>query len=375
MSKNSVHQCRGFQSDRRMSMDIYAESIAKVADNERFSVDVTRPQSSLERYSMNRLVMRYLRYWHYPRIMKSIESDLYHVLDHGYAHLQPKLKVGNAHSKACITVHDLIPMLTWYGQIQSADGSKIPSRKPWLNIKSLSYLAHFDRIIAVSASTKNDLLSHFKLAPEKVEVIPPIIDQVFRPSTEFEKSAFSTKYGFDRDCKWVMVSGSEFYKNHRTSLKVLAELNRQHDIEFRLVKTGLMSEDFNLMVQEFGLESRVKSIFLEEAFDLAHLYSLVDCLLFPSLYEGFGMPVAEALACGTPVVISDRGSLPEVGGPLAAVCDAGNVQSLCQEVTSMVFDDQRRQTISQRGPEWVDQFRAEALGPKLNEFYRSTLDC
>lgn len=371
MPNISLSHYRGFAADQRLSMDIYARSVEKIAEKCDFDLKVVRPQSALERYSSNRFVMRYLRYGYYPKIARHEESDLHHILDHGYAHLYPNF--ANSTTKTCITVHDLIPKLTWSGSILSANRTRIPMRKPWLNLKSLSYLASYDRIATVSNSTKNDLVEHLGLQADKIDVIAPVIDDVFRPSSNTEINNFADKYEFNRRCKWLMISGSEYYKNHRTCLKVLAELNRQHEVEFRIVKTGRPSDDFNAMIAEFGLESKVKLLFVENTQQLAHLYGLVDCLLFPSLYEGFGMPVTEALACGTPVVTSDRGSLPEVSGSLAGICDAGDILELSREVTSMVFDDQRRLLISEQGPDWVAQFRQAALEYQLRRFYHATL--
>jgi glycosyltransferase involved in cell wall biosynthesis len=356
-----------------MSMEIFADSLASIVNRERYALQTIRPQSVLERYSSSRFVMRYLRYWYYPLMAKGVDVDLHHVLDHGYAHLRPSLKAANGKSKTCITVHDLIPMLTWNGNIPSADGAKVLSRKPWLNLKSLSYLANYDRIIAASLNTKNDLVTHLGLAAEKIDIISPIIDDIFKPSEAQLIDDFADKYDLDRGYKWLMVSGCEYYKNHRTSLQVLAELNSQHDTEFRLIKTGFPSSDFNAMVTELGLGSHVRSIYLDDTHEMVQLYGLIDCLLFPSLYEGFGMPVAEALACATPVVTSNRGALPEVAGALAPTCNAGDVQALSLEVASMVFDRQRREQIASSGPLWVKQYRRAAIKPKLDSFYQATL--
>lgn len=373
MSQVTLRHYRGFRSDHRLSMDIYAEAIARLIDDGEFSFNTIRPQSRLERFSDNRLIMRCLRYWYYPQSIRKEQADLHHVLDHGYAHLYPSFSVGNPASKACASVHDLIPMLTWNGHILSQTGSRIDTRKPWLNLRSLSYLGNYDRLISVSSSTKNDLVNHLGLDPQKIDVIPPVINSVFQSRAPALVAEFAEKYGFDRRCKWIMISGGEYYKNHHTCLKVLAELNRQHDVNFCLVKTGLKSQGFTEMVADFGLETKVKSVFLDEVDELVLLYSMVDCLLFPSLYEGFGMPVAEALACGTPVVTSNRGSLPEVAGTLAETCDAGNVEALSRAVTSMVFDDERRVSIQQQGPLWVEQFRANAVDAKLSRFYHTVL--
>ncbi|MBL4672542.1 MAG: glycosyltransferase family 4 protein [Arenicella sp.] len=374
ITKITLGHYRCFDADKRMSMEIFADSLAAVVDREQYALQTIRPRSMLEHYSSNRFAMRYLRYWHYPQMAKSISVDLHHVLDHGYAHLCPSLKAANGQSKTCITVHDLIPMLTWNGRIRSANGNKISGRKPWLNLKSLSHLANYDRIIAISLSTKNDLIDHLGLAAEKIDIIPPVIDDIFKPSEEPLIDDFADKYHLDRDCKWLMVSGSEYYKNHRTCLQVLAELNRQHDTEFRLIKTGFLSSDFNAMVTELGLEAQVRSIYLDDISEMVQLYGLIDCLLFPSIYEGFGMPVAEALACGTPVVTSNRGALPEVAGKLAPTCDAGDVQALSLEVASMVFDRQRQEQIASSGPVWIKRFRQAAIKPKLENFYHATLN-
>jgi len=353
-------------------MDIYAETLFLALEPiDQLTLSEFKPESRFEKFAASRFVMRYLRYIDYPLSIKNIESDLHHVLDHGYAHLFPHLKSSNAQSKTCITVHDLIPMLLWNGSIKNANGAVCDSRKPWLNLRSLSYLKSYDRIVAVSNNTKSDLVNFLGLPEEKIDVISPIISHIFRP-LEIEKiERFAQKYELDGECKWLMISGSEFYKNHYTCLKVLAELNRQHEIEFRIIKTGFISDEFNSMVLEAGLELQVRSIYLEDSSELALLYNFVDCLLFPSLYEGFGMPVAEAFACGTPVVTSDRGALPEVSGDLGAVCDAGNVRELSEEVTSMVFDQQRRLEVSVKGPVSVDRFCESTVVNQYTKFYQS----
>jgi len=372
-TQTTLAHYRGFNADKRMSMEIFADSLGIAVNREQYALQTVRPQSWLEHYSSNRFVMRYLRYWHYPRMAKRVDVDLHHVLDHGYAHLYPSLNLDNGKSKTCINVHDLIPMLTWNGKLRSANGTKLISRKPWLNLKSLSYLTNYDRIATISLSTKNDLIDHLGLATEKIDVIPPIIDDIFKPSDAQLIDDFADKYDLDRNCKWLMISGNEYYKNHQTSLRVLAELNSHHETEFRLLKTGFPSSDFNSMVAELGLESHVRSIYLDDTNEMVLLYALVDCLLFPSLYEGFGMPVAEALACATPVVTSNRGALPEVAGALASICDPGDIQALSDEVTSMVFDRQRQDKITSSAPEWVKQYRQAAIEPKLERFYQATL--
>lgn len=371
MSKVSLRHFRGYRSDNRLSMDIYADSISAIVDLNEFDFEVFKPESSLEKYSRSRLLMRYLRYWHYPNMVtKEAKADLNHILDHGYAHLLPSISNNHNDTRSCITVHDLIPMLTWNGQIKSIQNTPIPFRKPWLNLRSLTYLKSYDRIIAVSLNTKNDLVEHLKIKENKIDVIPPVISSIFQKKSAKDVDEFAQKYNFDRKKKWIMISGGEFYKNHEVSLDVISHLNRYQEEEFCLIKTGHSNEKFNAMVAKLGLASKVRSVFLKDSNELPLLYGMVDCLLFPSLYEGFGMPVAEALACGTPVVTSNRGALPEVVGTIGEIRDAGDVNSLSDAVKDSVLDENRRRRVSNDGPVWVDKFRANNVKSMLIDSYR-----
>ena len=346
-------------------MDIYADNLAKALQSSRITVGTFLPTSYLERFAGLPLVMRLLRYLHYPWLVRAKQAHIHHILDHGYAHLLPRLGAG----KKCITVHDLIPYLHWKGHLQPVGDVQKP-RRPWLNQYSLSYLKHFDRIIADSQCTADDLVNHLDIDREKIEVIAPIISDLFKPVSDKKVFEFTERYQLDRSCKWIMVSGQEFYKNHRISLQVLKDLAEHHHSKIMLIKTGRPSADFDAVVQELELQHLVKTVFLEDQQELPILYSFIDCLLFPSLYEGFGMPVAEALACGTPVVVSDRGSLPEVGGEIAPALNPYDIKGLSRMVYRMMFDDGARAFVRLEGPKWVRQFRAEAIAPQMEALYQ-----
>ena len=360
---NKICHYRCFESDKRISMQIYADQLQAGMIDHESQLEIFQPQSSLEKYASNKFVMRYLRYWEYPRSVVKQKADIHHVIDHGYAHLLPKLSAG----KKCITVHDLIPMLNWKGLI--SESSKNVIRKPFLNLHSLSFIKNYDLIICVSISTANDLVEHLSILPEKIRVIPPIINSYFKLRDIEEVDMFANKYNLDRTCKWVMISGVEFYKNLETSLKVLKELNKNNNKPIKLIKSGLPSKEFDRLVLSLGLESLVKCVFIEKSDELPLLYNFVDCLLFPSLYEGFGMPVAEALACGTPVVTTKRGSLPEVGGKLAKYIEPNDVGGLCKAVDSSINEGGLRVNRYKAGTRWVEQFREAKVGEKFAKVY------
>lgn len=365
MPSIKVRQYRCYAADKRLSMDIYADNLVRSVQSSRVSISPFRPRSRLERFSELPLVMRYLRYVHYARLVQDKRAHIHHIIDHGYAHLHPRLGSG----KKCITVHDLIPLLHWKGQLLPV-GESDKVRKPWLNLHSLSYLNRFDSIIADSDSTANDLVNYLNIDRALIDVIPLVIGAQFSPASDEDIYAFTERYQLDRTCKWIMVSGQEFYKNHPICLQVLKDLRDNHSGEIKLVRAGRPSADFDEIVVKLGLEQSVKTIYLEHQHELPMLYSFVSCLLFPSLYEGFGMPVAEALACGTPAVISDRGSLPEVGGKLCPTLNPYDVKGLSHAVYRMLFDDAARAYIQQEGPSWVRQFRTEAVAPKVEAVYQ-----
>lgn len=378
MSPIHVQQYRCYAADKRTSMDVFANSLGDAFrqkngtdENQTNDINVSQfqPSSVLETFSDNRFVMRYLRYWQYSRLVNDLalqkpNIDIHHVLDHGYAHLQPQF----LNAKSCSSVHDLIPMLRWLGLIEGQ-----AQRKPWLNIKSLSYLSRYDQLVAISQSTKQDLMEHLKLPEDKIEVIYPVLSHDFKPVSSSLSSDFAQRYGLSRDCHWLMISGREYYKNHDTCLAVFKQLIEESDLNIRLIKTGLPSPDFDKQVCNLGLQQHVTQLFLQQFSELPLLYNFVDCLLFPSLYEGFGMPVAEALACGTPVVTSNRGSLPEVGGALAKQCDALDVDGLSQLVLTVLADETIKETLLQDGPLWCDQFRAPTITDKYQKLYSSML--
>ncbi len=363
--KAQLYGC--FAADKRVSMDVYSKGLLEALQVSGLNTQLFTPRHSLERWQGSRLVMRYLRYVSYPMQLRSgvSDCDVHHVCDHGYAHLHGALTSKRKQGKTVITVHDLIPYLTWKGDIPSEH----KPRRPSLNLHSLSFVEKFDHIVTVSENSANDLSEVLDIPRERIDVVPPIIADFFAQKTDANTVDMRNKLGVDDDVELVLISGSEHYKNLEASLRVLRELvNAGRSI--MMVKTGYPSTWFVDKVNELGLSENVFTLFLNHHYELADLLASVDCLLFPSWYEGFGMPVAEALACGTGVVTSNRASLREVGGELALYADPDDITSLCQHVVTCLEDQSLRRRIKENGPDWVSQFRAPVIAEKMTELYR-----
>lgn len=358
-------------------MGVYANSLDLSLRQNNCEVSHFTPQAWLERYKHNVVIMRYLRYIHYPRLVArqfDDSADVHHVIDHGYAHLLPKLPSG----KRVVSVHDLIPLLTWKGALASEPvelgqpGARpAPTRKPLLNLHSLGFLSGYDQIISSSESTARDLVTHLGIERELIAVVPPALQNIFSRASDHQIESFRQQYGFDSATKWLLVSGRQRYKNHATCLRVFKQLLSQVDASIGLIKTGLPSPEFEALVRHHGLEGNVRSLFIEKHSDLPVLYSMADCLLFPSLYEGFGIPVAEALACGTPAVVSNRGSLPEVAGKLIPALDAFDVDGLAEAVQQALFDQAYQQHIAQQAPPKMQRYSIENVGRQVAEIYQA----
>ena len=358
MANKAVNLYHGFAGDQRLSMDIYAASIVQAFSKSRWTVSTVQAQSWLERFSNNRTVMRYLRYFQFPNSVRAKHADIHHVVDHGYAHLAPSLSAG----KKIVTVHDLIPLLTYSGVIKTQARQSAPR----LNMRSLSYLSDYDQIIAVSESTRNDLISHLDIDAKLIEVIPPIIGEQFQPLNADKIAGFAKQHKLPDNSYWLLVSGNEFYKNHAISLRVLKRLNEASKTPVRLLKTGPSSRLFTQEVQALNLQSLVHYVYLHSIDDMPLAYNFVDCLLFPSLYEGFGMPVIEALACGTPVVASGAGALRELFPEQGNLLDPSDVEGFTTAVKnqlsspSVALEEAR-----------IERFRPDAVSQRIGELYSS----
>lgn len=356
---------RCFSADQRVSMQVYADQLEGGLNSPLLRVTSYQPASKWERYSRSSTVMRYLRYVDYPRSIGGVKADLHHVTDHGYAHLLPKLGSG----RTVVTVHDLIPLLAYKGLIDSTIGR----HRPRLSEYSLSFIKDFDHVVVPSQNTANDLQQYLKIPSHKISVIAPMIGHVFSPKSAAMVEKFGSRYGLKDDAYWVLLSGQEFYKNHQTSLKVIRRL-RSQGMNIRILKIGVCTAEFNAQVAEHKLSSCVHQLFLKDSAEVAEAYSFVDCLLFPSFYEGFGMPVLEALACQTRVVTSNRGSLSEVAGGLVPCVDPNAIDSLTDALaTQLQLSQTDSKSFCRKAEELTNKYRPAAIAPIWHQLYTRIL--
>lgn len=221
-----------------------------------------------------------------------------------------------------------------------------------------------NHVIAVSQSTKRDLAEFYGLSDRKVSVIYEGIDQSFTDS----------KAPREIGGEYVLYVGSERpRKNVDRLLAAFSELLKNRDDAPRLVLVGEYESRFLDVEQraaELGMRDDVVVLGFVDDDRLKSLYANALAFVFPSLYEGFGLPILEAMVAGTPVVAADAASIPEVAGDAAEYVNPNSVGSIATGLSNILDDDNRREELIEAGFDRVDCFDWKQTAAKTATVYR-----
>ena len=310
--------------------------------------------------------LRWSRYVSYPLLARHAQSAVNHVIEHGYGHLLWTLDP----RKTIVTVHDLIPLARWGGKMEGIERGGFPL----LNKLSVNALHRARCLIADSQSTARDLVALGGCSPEKIRVIPLGVSDRFVPKTTEDRRRTRAGFGFPGyETDLILISGAPYYKNLRTSLSVLKGLLPISSRPAKLVYFGQHDVSSKVALEEAGVAEHVIEVGQLSRERVPDLFNSVDCLLFPSLYEGFGWPVLEAMACGVPVVCSDAASLPEVAGDGAILVKATDVVSIVRAVKEVLENRGLRASLIDRGHKQAAKFRWDVHATEVMKIYQEIL--
>lgn len=279
--------------------------------------------------------------------------DIYHGLSNELPFNIHKFK-----GKKLVTIHDLIFLR--YPKLYSLIDRKIYNRK----FRSACELA--DIVIATSEQTKTDIVEFYGTDPKKIQVVYQSCNEVFYKGRD-ESKKVSSKYNLPS--KYLLNVGTiEERKNLLTALKALTLVK-----EIPLVVVGKKKTYFK-KVQKFirvnKLEKRV--LFLENvtAEDLPAIYKGAEIFIYPSLFEGFGIPIIEALTCGTPVITSKGSCFPEAGGKNSIYIDPASHEQLAEEIKKLLASTELRKAMIAKGQEHSKLFLPEVIAAAMMKIYR-----
>ncbi|HEX7084846.1 MAG TPA: glycosyltransferase family 1 protein [Vicinamibacterales bacterium] len=260
-----------------------------------------------------------------------------------------------------------------HGMEQVVEARNFPlSNRLYVRATLPRFCRHADAIFCPTTIVKREIAERMGAAPDRIHVTPyGLQPQFLRPITDADLSRVRQRYNLP-DRYLLFVGGLTPLKNLPTMLRAMARLRDR--IAHQLVLTGFSRwtmESGLGAIRELGLESRVHNAGWIEDDDQPALYRLASVLLLPSLYEGFGFPVIEAMASGCPVVTSTGGSLPEVAGDAALIVDALDADQLADAAQRLVEDQSLREQLVARGLERAAQFRWEPVAARLREVFAS----
>jgi glycosyltransferase involved in cell wall biosynthesis len=305
----------------------------------------------------------FARLWHRLRLPLPVEAftgqvRLFHATDFT---LPPTLPG----TRTLLTVHDL--------SFVRAPETATPVLKAYLDVVVPRSVRRATHVLADSQATKDDLIELYGTPADKVTVLLGGVNAEFRPVAAAEvRRAARARYGLPPNPYIFAVGTVQPRKNYARLIEALAALGPQY-ADYHLVIAGgrgWLDAPIYQTVRDLGMDERVHFTGFARDEDLPALYSEAVCLAYPSLYEGMGLPVLEAMACGTPVVTSTVSSLPEVAGDAALLVDPYDVPALAEALCRLLDDSALRQTLTARGTRQAASFTWERAAAQLLAIYR-----
>ena len=304
------------------------------------------------------------RVWGMTRDLERDGVQLYHGLSN-----ELPLTIHRAKGvKTIVTIHDLIFLR--YPQYYKPVSRWIYHYK----FRRACRLA--DRIIAVSECTKRDIIHFFGTPEEKIEVVYQGCDEQFRQTaTEAQKTAVRERYSLPE--RYILYVGSiEERKNLMLLAQALKEIDQKEFEDIEVIAVGRRTkyaDKVESFVKSNGLSSRFRMLSGVPFPDLPALYQMATLFVYPSRFEGFGIPLLEALCSGTPAIGCTGSCLEEAGGPSSLYVDPDDPQALAQAIASVLSDNALRQRMITDSYAYAAQFQLETLTQQMLSLYQNLL--
>jgi alpha-1,3-rhamnosyl/mannosyltransferase len=293
-----------------------------------------------------------------PRLLDSLDADLYHS-----AYLLMPYRPG---VPTVLTVYDLIPLLL---PAQSSTRAKLFFRSAMrLALRAAQ------RVIVISESTRTDLLAHFPVSPDRITAIPLAADPAFQPQSATAIAEVRKRYGLPLGYT-LYVGSNKPHKNLAGLVDAWAQVTAAPTTAAQtLAVAGAWERQYDPVRERAAgtsAEGRIRWLGPVAEADLPALYGGARLFVFPSLYEGFGLPVLEAMACGTPVICSESSSLPEVAGNAARRVDTRRPAVLADAIQAVLTNPALQDEMRAKGLAQAASFSWGQAARRTLEVYRT----
>lgn len=230
-----------------------------------------------------------------------------------------------------------------------------------------------DQIITVSNHSKKDLQKYRDVLPEKISVAPGAANEHYRPRNLSSESRERLRKKYDLPDQFLLYVGNiEPRKNLVGIIEALSLLNKEDRPPLVIVgKEQLADENFKQVYQQCDFKDQITFTGYVAEDDLPLLYNLARIFIFPSLYEGFGLPVLEAIQSGTPVITSNTTSLPEVVGNAAVTVDPRDIAEISREISDLWTNEKSRIEYRELGYEQASEFSWQQTADKISSIWTS----
>ncbi|MEZ4669094.1 MAG: glycosyltransferase family 1 protein [Anaerolineae bacterium] len=287
------------------------------------------------------------------------EYDLYHAM----AFVSPLI----LSKPSVVTVYDL--SFIHYPQVLST------SRRLYLRFLTAHSCRRARRVIAISQSTARDLTASLRIPAGKIDVAAPGFDSsIYKPLSQKAVAQFRVRQGLPERF-WLFLGTLEPRKNLLVLLRAYAALPKSERLP--LILAGGKGWDYEAIfqaVRDYGLDGEVQFPGYLPVEDLPLWYNSAEVFLYPSLFEGFGLPALEAMACGTPVIVSDASSLPEVAGQAGLCLPPHEVEAWVDALHRAYHDAEWRELASSKGLTEARRFSWEETAAQTIASYQQALN-
>ncbi|HUT31188.1 MAG TPA: glycosyltransferase family 1 protein [Sedimentisphaerales bacterium] len=262
-----------------------------------------------------------------------------------------------------VTIHDTIA-------IDHPEWCK-PTNALYFNLFMKGTVQRASRVISVSKSTAGDLERNFGLSDSKVRVVYPGIDEIFKVEKDASRCSQIREH-YNLPERYVLFVGNIEPKKNVPALLAVHRRLREKGLPHKLVIVGKRSWCAGAELDQIHREAAAGNVIVTgyvDRADLPFVYAMADVFVFPSLYEGFGFPPLEAMACGTPVVSSNRGALAETLGDAACIIEPEDTEKIVEAVVSIISDSCLRKEHIEKGLQKSERFKWERTARETLSVY------